>query len=211
MRKIFLNENERAYKNMLKKSVKEYNSINDEKTNADISMIINKSCSYGAFSWQKELIVEMKIYITYLGFIEALLIEAQEYMDEYKEYNDCQKYKECEEKYYFYEEQREKLIKIIKSQTRLGNDTTFEIVTEVLEYMPVKDGFKVLRSDMRTHKYQLDLQQEFMDAYNAGFMQKDFITYEFVTEKFENSLEAIAKHKNNNKKLVAQIKLKHQA
>ena len=211
MRKFILNENERAYKNMLKKAVKKYKKINDEKTNADISMIINKSCSYAAFSWQEELVTEMKLYITYLGFIEALIIELQEYMDEYKEYNDCQKYKDVEEKYYFYVEEREKLIKIINSQTRLGNDTTFEVVKEVLEYMPVKDGFKVLRCDMRIHKYQLDLQQEFMDAYDAGFMQKDFISYEFVNEQFEKSREEITKHKANNKKFVAQIKLKYQA
>lgn len=174
-------------------------------------MIIHKKCSYGAILWQKELVSEMKIYITYLGFIEALIIETKKNIDWNKNFNNEDSCREYEKKYSYYLEQRKKLLTIINSQTKLAKDLSLgTVLNKVLDYMPISDGFNILYKDMKINHYSLNLQLEFINAYNTGMMQNGYISYDYVTEQFEKGHEAIDTHKNNNKKKIAQLKLKYQ-
>ena len=60
-----LRENEIAYLKMVKETYKDLIKINDTFTNAEIDLIELGHNSYDGFLWQREILAEYKLFITY--------------------------------------------------------------------------------------------------------------------------------------------------
>ena len=58
----------------MKRNYKELKHISDKETKSAIEFINTGSTTYGAFLWQQKLVNQMKIYITYLGYIDSFIV-----------------------------------------------------------------------------------------------------------------------------------------
>ena len=76
-----LNKNEKAYKIMMKRNLKELKKISNDIKRTSIEFIEKGKTGYNAFRWQKELVGEIKLYITYLGYLDSMLLEIGERID----------------------------------------------------------------------------------------------------------------------------------
>lgn len=200
-----MNKNEFLYDYKMKKSVKALERIDNEYTKADIDMISKGSCSYGAFLWQEKLVNEMKMYITYLGFIDSLIMNEKNDVEWDDKFNNNESKKEHQKKWNYYIEQRNKVLQIIKKETGIVNE--FRFWQENLETIPLSDKFDLMYQDLKSRQYQLSLQLEFINSYNNGFKQLGYIEYERLNEKFYKSHEQIKSHQETNKKKVDKIRL----
>ena len=200
-----MNKNEKQYNNMMKLATKEMKKVNDTFTKAEYDLIVTHRCQYDGFLWQKELVSEMKLYITYLGLIDALILNEKKKMNWYIEFKDDKRYKKHEEKYNYYMEQRKKLLIIIDSNTKIREN--FRFIGDILGSIPASNEFYRLYKDMDEGEYQFDLQLQFINAYNTGFMQRFQVNYEYISNQFEKYNKEIEEHRENNKQQIAQLKL----
>lgn len=182
-----INKNEIVYRYMMSKNVKNLGKVDDEFTKAKIDEIIDGECRYDAFLWQRELLSEMKIYITYLGFIDSLIMSTKKNI---------------------YLDTRNQLLDLIKKNTKLfGITNPFEFMKDELEVMPLSKKFNLIYDDMLINRYQYDLQREFMKAYNAGYELCNLVDFHSISKIFKNTVEKAETHKVYNKRKVVQTKL----
>lgn len=187
---------------MLEINVKSLNEISDKYTKAELDFISNGECTFGAFLHQEELVSEIKIYISYLGFIDGLIMREREGIEWDEKFKQMESKDEHLRKYNYYLEERNKLIKIIENQTAMTKLVRFEFLSEVLATVPAFDKFDLVYQDLKKNDYQLNLQLEFINSYNTGFAQCGWVDYERLAEKFEESYREIETHKSYNKKRV---------
>lgn len=199
------NKYEYEYDCMMKEETKNIKIINDKFTKSDVDLIITGKCSYGAFLWQKEIVSEIKMYITYLGFIDSLIIRELKEMEWNKKFDDNKGYEKHQNKHNYYIEQRHKLIKIIETNTNMVFKV--ELFKYIINGIPASKNFDLLYKDIQSNEYQENLQLEFINAYNNGFIKEGLIEYKYINERFEKYCNEINEHKNNNKKRLEKLKL----
>ena len=200
-----MNKNEFEYIRMIKKNINNLKKINDKFTKADADLFIKGKCSCDAVLWQEELLSEMNLYITYLGFLDSLILKERNEMNWFEKFDDCKNYEIHKEKYDYYIEQRNKLIELITKKTKIVSH--FRFMNELLNTIPASDKFKLLYNDRQINHYHLDLQLKFINAYNTGFMNQDYFNYEYINHQFEKYCGEIDRHKDNNNKKLAKIRL----
>lgn len=201
--------NEHIIKRMFRKNVKLMKQISNQYTKADMDFIFYGKCSYNGNLREQKLVSEMKIYIDYLGFIDGLLMHEAEKIEQVSAAENEESKSECQQRYHSYLEQRNKLIRIIESQTAMGNTHSihFQFLKEVLESIPASEKFYLIRQNRAPERSYRELQMEFMDSYYAGFSQCDYIDYQKLTDLFETSIQSIEAHKLKNQQKIAQARL----
>lgn len=186
-----------------KKNIKLLKNVDNEHTKYLIDLKKYNRASEGAFSWQQRILSEMNIYITYLGYLDGLIIEGNGRIEWYKKFKHKEeelKYKNCVSRYL---SERKELIKKIKEDTDIYH---FDYMNNILETIPSCDTFAFLYNDIRQNQNQLKLQLIFINAYNNGLKMEGRVALENFTKLFEESIVEIGVHRGKNKLKIAKTK-----
>lgn len=186
-----------------KKNIKLLKKVDNEHTKYLIDLKKYNRASEGAFLWQQRILSEMNIYITYLGYLDGLIIESNRRIEWYKKFKRKEKelkYKNCVSRYL---SERKELIKKIKEDTDIYH---FDYMNNILETIPSCDTFIFLYNDIRQNQNQLKLQLIFINAYNNGLKMEGRVDLENFTKLFEESIVEIGVHRGKNKLKIAKTK-----
>lgn len=202
-----LNKNEKAYKIMMKRNLKELKKISNDIKRTSIEFIEKGKTGYNAFRWQKELVGEIKLYITYLGYLDSTLLEIGERIDSLNKIeikND--EVFELKNKYKKLLDKRKQVVKMIKNNTSIYRYLNF--ADEVISEIPSSTKFYKVYDDMKIMHYTFDIQLEFINAYNNGcFAQKNSVRTSCIDNLFEKSQQEITECRYNNKSSIQRAKL----
>ena len=193
---------EEEYINYVKNSIKVVKQIDDEITKKESDLIkFGKARSRCNLETDK-LDAQMKIYVTYLGYLDALIfcikddIDRGGRIDLYKEKLKLEKYLN----------QRNKVLKIIK--LKMVYRTTVHNIDEILEEVPSFTKFNLIYDYLKDNSFSVNTHDiEFITSYNIGFAKRYGFSYEFMTNMFETSCAEIDIHNSKNVKKLAKVKV----
>lgn len=194
------------YMLVMKHITRKLKSVDNKFNRADIDLATNGKCSFGAFLWQERLIVEMGIYIYYLGYLDGLLTTEKQAIEWDTKFNNEEERRRHEQKYKDYINKRNDWVAKIDNETRLMRDLDF--LADVLNHIPSYEKFNHLYDDMYQNPYQLELQLQFMNYYNTGFMKRSYVDYQYITKQLDICLKDIYANRENNKLKLKKIENK---
>lgn len=201
-----LNKNEKTYKTMMQKNYKKLKLLLDDEVKSEIEFINNGETSYDAFRWQKKLIRQIRIYITYLGYIDSLIVDINQslnfYSDDEIHLSDIDRLKK---EYEEIMQKRNKLLNLIKDNTSMIVDLNF--ADEVLNEVPSLSKFNLIYNDLKINEYQLNLQAEFIEAYNLFFLKRNKVRSECIEQTFNQYQKLLTEHNEQNEEKIEQAKI----
>lgn len=191
------NKNKLEYNLSMKQAARDIMKMNDTVTKTKHHLMIKEEDSDQVILWQKQLLAEMKLYITYLGLIDALIVTEKEKIKRNQGSLRINLDQEPTEKIYIYLEQRKNLLRMIERETSIKQ---LSFINDILNSIPAFNQFQLFYQDIYYHHYELKLQLQFMNTYHYGFMQEKYVNYENITEQFERYCEEIQIHKSKKQK-----------
>jgi hypothetical protein len=151
------------------------------------------STSEPGFLWQNNAIAAYYFFITMIGYIDSKIVREYENIDYYSKFiNPIDK---NDRHYEDIEKARKRIDKymIDRNEVKDGFNSTIkefyssrEFVDPVLDEVPSFKKFSDLYNDFQKNRYQLNLQIEFMKAYNLGLATNDYYKGKYDYEKRMN-------------------------
>lgn len=200
-----LNKNEKVYKLMMKRNYKELKHISDKEAKSSIEFINTGSTTYDAFLWQQKLVNQMKIYITYLWYIDSLIVNISNLLKSYRVIDEATNKNELNQRYNEIVTKRKAVLKLIEDNTSLNLHLAF--TKDVLNEIPSFSKFKLVYDDLKINHYQLKLQIEFINAYNSGFSQNENVREEYMEQIFNQYHSFLTEYCKENEAKIARVKL----
>ena len=136
--------------------------------------------------------VEVEMYITYLGYIDSVLMGIKDYIKEQKEINDYKEVTLKENEYKEILKKRSELVKIIKEDTDIFK--YFNFAEQVINKVPSLLKFNVIYNEISARREDLSTGIDFIDTYNHGLS-------DYLFTRFENMDEIFYKYHNELKEL----------
>ena len=143
--------------------------------------------------------VEVEMYITYLGYIDSVLMGIKDYIKEQKEINDYKEVTLKENEYKEILKKRSELVKIIKEDTDIFK--YFNFAEQVVNKVPSFLEFGIIYNEIFTGREDLSAEIDFINAYNKGLTKYSFTRFEDMNEIFNECYDELSEYYSNNKKL----------
>ncbi len=169
IKKYYANKNEVKFDNYLKDAIKNLKKINLIETRSNVELERYHNTTYPGFLWQEKINQKLHFFASMIGFIDGIIDNCTREINFYSHFedsnskNEITKYKENQEN--FLKIRNNILIDFTKRKT--NSDPTILITT--LETIPSHQCFSELYNDSIINEYQLNLQQELVNAYNVGY------------------------------------------
>lgn len=187
----------------LKLAVTNLKSIEDIECNSDIEFNIYKQTSTPMFLWQEKIVNEYKLFVTIIGFIDGLIdnihrrIVFEENFNNFSEINQLIKQKTP---------LLEKRKKVLEDYNNINKRKLPNFIDKILEECPSYKGFNECYEDIVKNNYQLDLQIEFINAYNFGYTKEGRVNFNYIFEEYMKLYEELVQFKNKKRDKVKKIK-----
>lgn len=197
-------------------NLKKINTINKM---TSIDMKKYNSTSEPGFLWQNNAIAAYYFFITMIGYIDSKIVREYENIDYYSKFiNPIDK---NDRHYEDIEKARKRIDKymIDRNEVKDGFNSTIkefyssrEFVDPVLDEVPSFKKFGDLYNDFQKNRYQLNLQIEFMKAYNLGLATNDYYEGKYDYEKrmnlFRKLFSELTVFVSTNEAAVKNVKVK---
>lgn len=166
----------------------------------------NGKVTFGAFLWQQHLSAEYKFFARILGYIDGKTAEVLGELNFESHFLDENGYSEAHEK------KLEEFIELDTRRKNIVNDYTEEIpgnsltvINEAVKANPSSDRFAEVFKDNIDNNMQLPLQNQFVQAYNEGYLfARESMEAAEVFSRYNRNIELI-KSKNKGKQKTYQI------
>lgn len=177
------------------------------------------STSEPGFLWQNNAIAAYYFFITMIGYIDSKIVREYENIDYYTKFiNPIDK---NDRHFEDIEKSRNRIDKymIDRNEVKDGFNSTIkefyssrEFVDPVLDEVPSFKKFSDLYNDFQKNRYQLNLQIEFMKAYNLGLATNDYYKGKYDYEKrmnlFRRLFSELTVFVSTNEAAVKNVKVK---
>ena len=198
-----MNKEEHKYINEMKKNKKELNKINNKFTKAEAKAIFSGTISYRASLEIDEMETEIDLYITYLGYLDSLIEEQKQKYDFNKKFNDEEECNLASKKINYFQQEKENLIKLIKSNTKLFNRSA--INESILNTDTVLNNLINVYKNNKNSRYILN----FIKCYIKGYQRCNNVDYNYITNYFDKYSRLVNIHREKNKNNLTKIRMLH--
>lgn len=184
-----MNEKELSYSMKMDNAINELKEVYKSSNNSILEY------DYDNILWQKQMQNEMIIYLSYIGFLEAMQIIEESIIKWNKEKNNQQEVEIHNDILKNYLNERKSVIKLIKEESIILQFKFLEDAIDLPEIIPkMNEIFK----PKYANESCLYLQNFFISAFKIGFDEADILDYNFVKEQFNKSILDIRNIKKGN-------------
>ena len=140
---------------------------------------------------------EMKLYITYLGYIDFLVLKEKERMGWSLELKEDENYRQARDSYMERLKQREEILNIILNETDIFK--RFDDMGDILTSVPAMSRFHLFYQNIMNKElgFNVDFENplQFINIYNIGFMNADSIDFNSAIQQFSTFREELGQEK----------------
>lgn len=198
-------EIEKNYKEEMEKNNEQLKKLSDDFARTSIELdLTNKTIHCGGRD-ELEIIGEEKLYITYLGYIDSLLIDLRSDIEMELAFEDYVEVAKKENKYKKIMNKRNELVRLIKENTNIFE--YFDFAEQIINKVPSLSEFGMIYDNILSSRRNLNTKLEFISAYNHGCREYQYASLENMNEIFNECHNDLREHRLNNEHLVSRTVL----
>jgi len=186
----------------LKQATKNLKLIENIDYISDLELKKYNSTSTHTFLWQEKIVNEFKLFITMLGFIDGEIDDIERQISFHTTFNNLEQIEYLNEDKLFFLEIRKN---ILNNYNKINKKKDPRFIDEIIEYYPSHKYFNRFYEDIMENRYGLNLQIEFINAYNFGYTKEGKVNFNYIYSeyiKLYNELNNYKEEKNNKIKKI---------
>lgn len=181
-------------------------TFNQQETERVIELLETGSSSFDMFGWQKELVAQYYFFATTVGFIDGILDNIKQEKKFIRKFQHSEKKLEelTTESLSLLEKRQE----IVKDYKEVSSVRELDLVIKAMETYPSYHVFPSFYEDIQENVYQLNLQNQFIIAYNNGYIVSIKMNPESFLEEYDKLYLSISENKKQTDQKKAIVKAK---
>ena len=183
----------------LKKATKNLKLIENIDSNSEIELSIYKTTSKPAFLWQEKIVNEYKLFVTMLGVIDGFIDSINRQINFDSKFDHTKAVNAQLNELSRFLNYRKLILSNYKCIT---NTKGPQIIESVIYESPSYIRFNECYKDSIKDHYQLNLQIEFINAYNNGYIKEGRIKFDRVFNKYIELYEELKEYKEQSNNTV---------
>lgn len=181
-------------------------TFNQQETERVIELLETGSSAFDMFGWQKELVAQYYFFATTVGFIDGILDDIKREKKFIGSFNNAEEQLEAltAESLNLLKKRQE----IVKDYKEVSSVRELDLVIKAMETYPSYHTFSSFYEDLQENAYQLNLQNQFIIAYNNGYIVSMKMSPESFLEEYDKLYLSISENKKQSDQKKAIVKAK---